>query len=102
MLEVSPEKLLVFAKTLEGQEPQTLHQKKTFTVEVKGDCFFFTAKSTLKKPRLHNGKYLQAVCDKFSEKKSYHPSEYHDLTYDASYILAIIRRYVDSGSHSGA
>ncbi len=96
MLEVSPEKLLNFAKTLEGQELQTLHHKKAFTVEVEGDHFYFFPKSTRVR-RLHDGKYLQAVCDKFSEKKSYHPSDYGDLTYNASYILAIIRRYVDSG-----
>jgi hypothetical protein len=101
MLEVSPNNLLIFAKTLEGQELQTLHRKKVFTVEVKGEYFVFIPKST-GKPRRHDGKYLQAVCDKFSEKNSYRPKEYQDLTFDASYILAIIRWYVGSGSHKRA
>ena len=98
MLEVSPENLLKFAKEkLDKQELQTLHRKKAFAVEVKEGCLYFTPRSTHKKPRPHDGRYLQDVCDRFSKKQSYHPSDYRDLTYNASYILAIIRRYVDSG-----
>src|SRR6266567_841139 len=94
MLHVSPEDLLAFAPTLERQELWTLHRNRAFTVEVEdGNLVFVNSKGNR---RPHGGKYLRAVCDTFSKTNSYFPSDYRDLTVNASYILAIIRRYADS------
>ena len=71
-----------------------LHRNRTFTVEVEGGNLVFVNSKGNRRP--HGGKYLRAVCDTFSKTNSYFPSEYRDLTVNASYILAIIRRYADS------
>ncbi len=96
MLHVSADDLLTFAPTLEGQELLTLHRKRTFTVEVEGGNLVFVNSKGKRRP--HGGKYLRAVCEAFSgtNRNSYHPGDYRDLTVNASYILAIIRRYADS------
>jgi hypothetical protein len=94
MLQVSPDDLLKFAKTLEGRELCTLHRKRNFTVEVEGESLVFVNSKGNRRP--HGGKYLRAVCDTFSKTNSYFPSDYRHLTVNASYILAIIRRYADS------
>jgi hypothetical protein len=94
MLQVSPDDLLTFALTVEGQELCTLHRHRTFTVEVEGGNLIFVNSKGNRRP--HGGKYLRAVCDTFSRTNSYFPSDYRDLTVNASYILAVIRRYADS------
>ena len=94
LLQVNPSDLLTFAKTLEGQELCTLHQRKNFTVEVEGEDLVFVNSKGKRRP--HGGKYLRAVCDTFSKTNSYSPADYRHLTVNASYILAIIRRYADS------
>jgi hypothetical protein len=94
MLQVSPADLLAFAPTLEGQALRTLHRNRTFTVEVEGGNLVFVNSKGNRRP--HGGKYLRAVCDTFSKTNSYFPSDYRNLALNASYILAIIRRYADS------
>ena len=94
MLQVNPADLLAFAPTLEGAELRTLHRNRTFRVEVEGSNLVFVNSKGNRRP--HGGKYLRAVCDTFSKTNSYFPSDYRDLTVNASYILAIIRRYADS------
>jgi hypothetical protein len=94
MIQVSPADLLAFVPTLEGQELRTLHRNRTFTVEVEGSNLVFV--NSKGNRRLHGGKYLRDVCDAFSKTNSYFPSDCRDLTVNASYILAIIRRYADS------
>ena len=94
MLELAPEQVLAFAGTLEGQELHTLHRAKPFTVEVEGSSLVFVNSKGKRRP--HGGKNLQAVCDTFSKTNSYSPSDYSELTVNASYILAVIRRYADT------
>jgi hypothetical protein len=94
MLQVSPDDILTFARTLEGQELHTLHRNRTFTLEVEDGTLVFVNSKGNRRP--HGGRYLRAVCDAFSKTNSYFPSDYRDVTLNASYILAIIRRFADS------
>ena len=94
MLHVSPADLLAFAPTLHGQTLQTLHQKRPFTVDVEGKDLYVTPSTG--KRRLTNGKWLHDTCVAFSTTNSYHPGDYRELTYNASYTLALIRKYADS------
>ncbi len=99
MLQVTPADLLTFAPSLEGQELRTLHRNRAFTVEVEGGNLVFVNSKRNRRP--HGGKYLRAVCDTFSKTDSYFPSDYRDLTVNASYILAVIRRYTYSQAVTG-
>jgi hypothetical protein len=48
------------------------------------------------KPRMQQWKYVERVLKRYNEKRSLHPSAYTDLTRNASYILAVVRAYLDS------
>ena len=94
MLRVSPDALFAYAKTVEGQELQTA-TGKVFTVKAQGDSLVFTPKST-GKPRAHDRKFMQKVCDAYSRTNSLKPGDYREVTYNASYTLVLIGHFAES------
>jgi hypothetical protein len=93
---VSPAALLAYAKTLEGQGLETIYRRSPFTVEAERDNLVFI--NSKGKRRSHGGKFLQRVCDHFAETNSLHPVAYRDMTVNASYTLALIKRYLEAQS----
>lgn len=100
MLQFTARDIINFAKTLQGKQLETLWQHRPFSLDVVDDEIMF--ENSLGKSRTHGGRYLRDVCDRFSKTGSYRPSHYHDLTVNASYILAVIRQYVQHVSQSQA
>lgn len=88
---ITPHSLLAYAKTLKGQKLKTLYRPKTFTVRVEGKHIIYTTSKG--KDRPHGGRFLQGVCKHFSETSSLRPVDYHTLTMNASYTLALIANY---------
>ena len=78
---------------MEGQEISTRAGRSKFTVCVAGDGVEYVPLST-KKPRLHERKIIDVVLDHFEKTGSFVISDYRDLTYNASYTLALIDRYL--------
>jgi hypothetical protein len=93
---VSPAALLAYAKTVEGQGLETIHRRRPFTVEVEGDNLVFI--NSKGKRRSHGGKFLQRVCEQFIETNSLFPGAYRELTVNASYTLALIKKYLEAQS----
>ncbi len=95
---VTPDDLLEYARTLDGKTLQTLHEKKDFTVDVKGDSLIFVpAKRGARRSPVEK-KHLQVFCDQFSEKISFSPGDYSEpkaiatalRSFNASYTLTLI------------
>jgi hypothetical protein len=94
MIHVTPEELITFVRSHDGMQLETQQQKHPFTVHVAGDSIEYVPQTG--KPRPHELKYLQRVCEEFSRVNSFRPVDYNDITMNASYTLALIRAYLDS------
>lgn len=93
-MKVDADKLIDFAKTLEGQRLETLTRKKGFRVLVTKIGMDYTPEST-GKARHQYKKVIRDICDRFSETNSYAGSEYRSFTANASYVLALIDKYTN-------
>jgi hypothetical protein len=91
---VTPEELIDFVCSRGHLELHTLHQKHPFTVRTAADGLEYLPQTD--KPRPHEHKYLQRVCEEFSRTNSFSPGDYGDITMNASYTLALIRAYLDA------
>jgi len=86
------ESFMAYIKTLDNQTFTTLHRNVQFLVQVVPAGLVFTSAKT-GKPRLQEWKYIDRVCKRFLDTQSLHPSDYYDLTFNASYILTLISAY---------
>jgi hypothetical protein len=97
-MNVTADDVLQFAKSLKGHSLQTIARKKEFIVDLHGDSLMYTPLST-RKPRSHERKYLEKVCDAYSQTGSMCPADYLNLTRNASYTLALIAAYKQTINH---
>ena len=84
--------LLAFASSLEGERLPTLAGRASFSLRVVRAGIEFVPTSTAK-PRLVTREMVRRVLDEYGNSRSLTPSHYHSITFDASYLLAIISRY---------
>jgi hypothetical protein len=92
-LRITADDILAHASLLEDKPLRTLHQGKSFSVMCKDDVIFFDLHNG-KPPRPHPKKYLKEVCATFNKTNSFKPIAYVDLTFNASYTLALIASYL--------
>lgn len=78
------------ASSLEGRTLETHHRRRQFHLKVEPEGLFYTPESS-GKGRLQEWKYIQRVLDRFNETGSLSPSEYKDMSMNASYLLTVIR-----------
>ena len=81
--------LLQYASHLKGQRLFTISREKPFTVRVTPDGLEITPGST-GEPRKVSAELVQRVCDEYSQSKSTSPGDYQRMTFDASYLIALI------------
>lgn len=81
--------LLTFAATFDGQELRTVARGAFFSVRAFPDSLMITPDSS-SRPRSVPRAVIDRVCAKYNESGSLTPSDYLSLTFDASYLLAII------------
>lgn len=91
-MQVDADKLIEFAKTLEGQILETRKRKCQFTVRVTPKGMEYTPLST-DKARPQSYKWIKRVCEQFSLTNSFQRQEY-SFTVHGSYVLALIEKYV--------
>jgi hypothetical protein len=89
---ISLNELRAYAKTLQGRTLTTAARKKEFAVEVKDNGLIYTPAST-RRSRFQHNKHIVPILERFNTTRSFTPSEYHDLTVNASYVLAVISSY---------
>jgi hypothetical protein len=82
-----------FAKTLEGIIVETQKQRRKFTVQVIPGALIFTPQST-GKPRALPDRWVEHFLVAFAEVESFQTVNYQHIAVNASYLLAIIARYL--------
>ena len=86
---ISAQALLAFASSRTGETFYTLTRKIPFSVNASEGVLVFTPHTTNKSRRQTNDR-IEAVCRKFNDSGSLRPGNYADISFDASYILALI------------
>lgn len=85
--------ILVFAQTLEGTQLITHARARPFSLKVIPTGIEFVPEST-GEPRRVSTEMVQLVYDEYTRSQSLRPSHYQAITFDASYLLALIDLYV--------
>ncbi|MDD4113513.1 MAG: hypothetical protein PHC56_10865 [Herbinix sp.] len=83
-----------FVKGLKGQTIYTIAKEKPFTVDVISNGLIYTPFSTMK-PRTHIKNFIERVLERFETTESFKPADYHDISVNASYNLALLKMYLD-------
>ena len=84
------ESFLVHCRALRGEILYTGAMSKPFTVEVQGEVIFFVPSSSGKRRRANVAK-TEGVLKLLAESKDWSPGAYQQITYHASYILAVAK-----------
>lgn len=90
---LTPDHLLRFASTLKGEELPTAGGRATFTVRVLRRGFEVTPRST-GKARVISLRKIEQILGEYEQSRSGRPGNYTSSTFDASYILTLIDRYL--------
>jgi hypothetical protein len=83
------DELFAFARSVEGEPLQTLHRAKPFTVSVGGTKLNITPGS--RKPRATTRVRVAEVLKQLEKTGTFQPGRYQHLTYNASYVLALVK-----------
>jgi hypothetical protein len=83
-----------FSRTVDGATLKTLAREKAFDITVVPQGLEYTPHST-GKARLQEERFIKRVGERFADLRSFRPTDYHDITMNASYVLSLIRRYLD-------
>ncbi len=94
---ISAQTLLAFARSRAGETFHTLTRKVPFSVTASEGVLVFTPHTTNKSRRQTNDG-IDAVCREFNASGSLRPGNYADISFDASYILALIHAAESSGN----
>lgn len=86
--------LLDFARSKRGTILYTLKRKTPFRVEVSGNAFEFLPMSG--QARREGIAGADAVLKAFKAKRSWQMSDYQELTFNASYLLALLKGWQDN------
>lgn len=89
---MTAETLLRFASTLEGERLETGVRRAGFTVAVSDAGIQITPESS-GKPRLVQGSSIRRFLEEYARSGSKRAGDYQEVSFDASYLLAIIARY---------
>src|SRR4051812_4013045 len=85
------DEFFAFARSVEGELLETLHRPKLFRVSVDGSKLYITPES--KEPRVTTRDRIGEVIEKLGATGSFQPSQYKHLTYNASYVLALVKAW---------
>jgi len=86
---------ITFCKGLEGLTLPTIGGKAHFVLSsVEHDRLHYIVEST-GKIRHSTRPWIEAVLDHHKKTKSFRPKDYQDITFNASYTLALIKLYLE-------
>jgi hypothetical protein len=93
MPQLSLSQFRVAANGLDGKVLATHAQGKQFRFRILPTGLEYTPSAT-DRPRRQDWKHVAAVLDRFNKTGSFEPGQYQDVTYNASYVLAVLRAVV--------
>lgn len=88
----SVETLMAFCHAKRGEMMTTLVRKSPFHIEVAGDYLAITPGSS-QAPRLERKSSISSLLDRLAKTQSFQMSEYQDVTFNASYVLSIVKAW---------
>lgn len=91
MSSITASEVLHFASTLAGERVPTIAGRAAFHIRRIPGGLEVTPEST-RKPRIISQDTVQRVLDVYCASGSLSPSRYQGITFDASYLLAVITR----------
>ena len=97
---LTAKELLRFASTLEGETLATGARRAAFSISVLPEGLEITPASS-GAPRVVQKNKIQSVLDEYARSGSIRPTDYLTVTFDSSYLLALISLYTDVGRGSG-
>ena len=97
MDQVTLDALKTFGAGLDGKTLVTRFRKRRFSLSVSDRGFEYTPEHS-GKPRPHEWKWIERILKRYNQTRSLHPADYKGITVNASYLLTIIRAYLDSMS----
>jgi hypothetical protein len=83
------DELLAFARTLKGKQLQTLHRRKPFKVAIISGALEIIASTGT--PRATDRGHIGDLLARLKKTGSFQPGRYIDVTFNASYILALVK-----------
>ena len=86
----SAQTLLAFCKSKQGERLTTLARGNPFTIEIVGPYVEITP-GTSRTPRREPKANIDAVLARLAQKQSFRMSDYQDISFNASYILALVK-----------
>jgi len=89
------------ARALDGVRLRTPTRGRGFTIHVTPDGVDYVPESS-GHPRPDSWDRVETVLARFNQTGSYRAGEYHDLTYHASYVLAVIGHLMGQSSSAAA
>jgi hypothetical protein len=87
--------LFAYAKTQEGATLRTLRRGAAFQVAVVGNMLEFSPASS-RQPRRESKAAVDAVLCHFDKTQSWQMSDYQDVSFNASYVLTLLRGWRDN------
>lgn len=97
MSHVSVEDFLRYASKRQNERLTTAGGRAWFTVRVLPRGIEITPESS-RKPRLVQRDKIRAVLDQYQESRNLQPGQYQSISFDASYVLGILARYLKDES----
>jgi hypothetical protein len=90
---INIDSFMEFCKSLVGSKIKTVGGRREFILSsAQYDKLYYTVVSTGNK-REHRRRRIRMVLDRYRKTKSLRPTDYDDISRNASYILALIRLY---------
>lgn len=97
MSHVSVADFLRYASKRQSERLTTAGGRASFTVRVLPHGIEITPESS-RKPRLVQRDKIRAVLDQYQESRNLQPGQYQSISFDASYVLGILARYLKDQS----
>ena len=85
---------ITFCKSLEGQTLSTIGRQKKFKLSSVDDEHLYFIPESSKTKRRHSKRWIQGVLNRYALTGSFRPTDYVDLTRNASYTLALVKLYL--------
>ena len=92
-LQVDANALIRFASSLKGRVAQTAGGRAEFRVEVTPDGLEYYPTSSGKR-RFQEKEVLERILRHYAKTASMKPSDYQEITWNASYALGLLKRYL--------
>ena len=97
-MKITPPALIELSKTLEGRDVKTLGSRQSFRVNVlEDDAGLKFIPNSTGEPRSEKLAKIRELLERYELTGSLRKTDYHSYSFNASYVLALIKHFQDIG-----